>query len=61
VLWEICTGEVPQRPLRRINSLEDHPNEAPAEVEALIDRCLATEPANRPKMQEVYQILSRDL
>lgn len=57
VLWEICTGEVPHRPLRRINTLPGEPDEAPPEVGNLIYRCLATVPYERPKMQEVYQKL----
>lgn len=56
VLWEICTGEIPQKPLRHVND-KAHPREAPKEVGHLIEKCLSTEPSHRPTMQEAYLAL----
>ena len=53
VLWEICTGEVPKRGhLRRLKD-----EEAPEQVSELVWRCLDSDPAKRPSMQEAFTVL----
>ena len=49
ILWELSTNEQPQgRCLRALR-----PGEAPPEVAALMDRCLAQDPASRPTALEL--------
>lgn len=54
VIWELCTGEQPHgrqcRPL--------HPTEAPPPINELITRCRALNPAIRPSITEVYQVVA---
>jgi len=54
VLWEVCTGEAPvrgdMRPLRA-------PEDCPAEVVELYERCVAEDPELRPTAREVLDAL----
>ena len=54
VLWELCTGEQPERGRMRAIHV---PEEAPAEVTALVARCLAVDPSARPSALELMQAL----
>lgn len=55
VLWEIVTGEIPQRGrLREVKT----PEECPLEVKKLIDACLSVDPISRPSAKDAYQTLS---
>lgn len=55
VLWEIVTGELPQRGrLREVKV----PEECPLEIKMLIDACLYVDPVSRPSAKEAYQIVS---
>ncbi len=51
VIWELCTGEEPQR--RHCRPIL--PDEAPTAVCDLVDRCRALDPATRPNISEVYR------
>ncbi|GAB4814549.1 hypothetical protein N2152v2_001595 [Parachlorella kessleri] len=51
VLWELVTCEVPQRGRMREPRV---PEECPAEVALLIDRCLAVSPSSRPSAKEAF-------
>lgn len=55
VLWEVCTGEAPvrgdMRPLRA-------PEDCPAEIVALYQRCVAEDPDVRPNAKELIEILA---
>ena len=51
VLWELSAGEPPP-PSRRLRPLEV-PEESPAEVAEIIDRCLEEEPRKRPTAREL--------
>ncbi|GAB4820647.1 hypothetical protein N2152v2_007693 [Parachlorella kessleri] len=55
-LWEVCTGERPQRGRMRPIAA---PEEAPAEIHDLQLRCVDSEPSERPSMREVCDILQR--
>ena len=56
VMWELVTGETPvrggMRPVRV-------PEECPAAVAALVQRCMAMAPADRPDADEVGRQLQR--
>ncbi|DBB04569.1 hypothetical protein WJX77_008736 [Trebouxia sp. C0004] len=55
ILWELITTEVPRRGrLRAIKA----PEECPAEIEQLIDLCLATDPRDRPTAKQAFDIIS---
>ncbi|KAL4424194.1 hypothetical protein ABPG75_001495 [Micractinium tetrahymenae] len=56
VLWEIATGELPSRGQMRELMV---PEDCPQEVAALINRCLASDPAARPSAVEVVELLSK--
>ena len=59
VLWELSTGEVPpdNRRLRPVVV----PDEAPAAVAAVMDRCLASDPAARPTAVELVDFFEDGL
>lgn len=54
VLWEVCSGEAPvrggMRPLRA-------PEDCPAEVADLYQRCVSEDPEDRPSAEELLDIL----
>ncbi|KAL3145136.1 hypothetical protein ABBQ38_001740 [Trebouxia sp. C0009 RCD-2024] len=54
ILWEIVTHEQPQR-----GGLRDCkvPQECPAEIDQLINQCLAHEPEDRPTAKEIYETI----
>lgn len=52
VLWEIVTGERPNRGKMRLPLV---PDECPEEVAALILECLSEAPAERPSAAEILQ------
>ncbi|KAA6422516.1 MAG: cytochrome P450 [Trebouxia sp. A1-2] len=55
ILWELITTEVPRRGrLRGIKA----PEECPAEIEQLIDLCLATDPKDRPTAKQAFDVIS---
>lgn len=55
ILYEIVTGEAPRnRQLREIRC----PEECPAEVRDVIERCRLRDPQQRPTAKEVYDVLS---
>ncbi|KAK9829800.1 hypothetical protein WJX72_007980 [[Myrmecia] bisecta] len=54
VLWEIVTGKKAKRGERRTPRV---PRECPQEVADLIERCCAFDPADRPSIKEVIEIL----
>lgn len=54
VLWEIVTGE---RPLRGQTRELRVPEECPPEVDALISRCMAADPAARPSAKDIHEAL----
>jgi hypothetical protein len=54
VLWEICTGEVPQR--GRLRDIRV-PEECPAEVRELVLECLETRPSMRPSALQIVERL----
>ncbi|KAL3148304.1 hypothetical protein ABBQ38_013768 [Trebouxia sp. C0009 RCD-2024] len=54
ILWELITTEVPRR--GRLRAIKV-PEECPAEIEQLIDLCLATEPADRPTAKQAFDII----
>ncbi|KAL4431038.1 hypothetical protein ABPG75_006294 [Micractinium tetrahymenae] len=56
VLWEIITGERPQRGRLRSPKV---PDECPREVADLLDRMLSQDPAERPTAPEVLQELGQ--
>lgn len=53
ILWEICTGEKPQRGLLR--SLEPH--EAPEEIDRLINSSIQENCDERPTMHEFLKVV----
>jgi hypothetical protein len=54
VVWELCTGEPPVRgELRELRA----PDECPAQMAALVRRCLDADPDARPAAAEVLQLL----
>ncbi|GAB4813247.1 hypothetical protein N2152v2_000293 [Parachlorella kessleri] len=54
VLWEICTGETPSRgQLRTI----EVPGECPPEVHDLCERCMASDPRDRPSAKDIVLAL----
>ena len=54
VLWELCTGERPdRRALRRIQV----PQEAPAGLVKMISRCHQVAPEDRPSAVELYDAI----
>ncbi|KAL4447629.1 hypothetical protein ABPG75_004848 [Micractinium tetrahymenae] len=55
-LWEIATGELPVRGQMRDPRI---PEECPPELDAIISRCLAADPAARPSAKELVQLLER--
>jgi serine/threonine protein kinase len=54
ILWELCTGE---RPTQRCLAPIAVPEQAPAAVAALVERCHRVDPAMRPDIGEVYRML----
>lgn len=56
VLWEICTGEIPQRGRMRDVQV---PSECPEEVANLINACLCYEAKDRPTASDAFVILDR--
>lgn len=54
VLWEVVTGEMPQRGARRMPRV---PQECSAEVLRLIQACNQADPAARPSAAEVVAVL----
>lgn len=55
ILYEIVTGEAPRnRHLREIRC----PEECPAEVRDVIERCRVRDPQQRPTAKKVYDVLS---
>ncbi|KAK9803730.1 hypothetical protein WJX73_008474 [Symbiochloris irregularis] len=54
VLWELCTSETPHRGRNRPVRV---PEECPASIAALIDRCQEFEPNDRPTAKEVVQAI----
>ena len=54
VLWEICTGEIPER--GRLRDIKV-PEECPEEVRALILECLETRPSMRPSALQIVERL----
>ena len=51
---QICTAEIPRRGfLRPLKAPED----APADVAALIVRCLEPEPSQRPNVSQILEVL----
>ena len=56
VIWELCTGEEPQR--RHCRPIV--PTEAPIAVCNLVDRCRLPDPAARPSIGEVYREISQN-
>lgn len=53
ILWELCTGETPNRNRRAIRV----PDEAPQSVCDLISMCSESKPSNRPTAAEVHAAL----
>ena len=56
IMWEVCSHEQPAR--GRMRELKV-PEECPAEVDALITRCLSEDPEQRPTAKEAYDILKQ--
>lgn len=56
VLWELCAGEHPMRGRNRPLRV---PEDCPAEVADLYERCTAEDPAQRPTAREVVEQLTR--
>ncbi|KAG7667074.1 putative serine/threonine-protein kinase [Nannochloris sp. 'desiccata'] len=54
VLWEICTGEIPER--GRLRDIRV-PEECPEEVRALVLECLETRPSMRPSALQIVERL----
>lgn len=54
VLWEICTGEIPER--GRLRDIKV-PEECPEEVRALVLECLETRPSMRPSALQIVERL----
>lgn len=54
IMWEVCSHEQPAR--GRMRDLKV-PQECPAEIDALITRCLSENPEQRPTAKEAYDIL----
>lgn len=54
ILWEIVTHEQPSR-----GNLRDCkvPQECPAEIDQLIDQCLAQDPEERPTAKDIYETI----
>ena len=54
ILWEIVTHEQPSR-----GNLRDCkvPQECPAEIDQLINQCLAQDPEERPTAKEIYETI----
>ena len=54
ILWEIVTHEQPHR-----GGLRDCkvPQECPAEIDKLINQCLAHEPEERPTAKDIYETI----
>ena len=55
MLWEIVTGERPQRGHMRLPVV---PQECPAQVAELIQRCTALDPTQRPTAQQLIRELA---
>ena len=56
VLWELVTGETPVRGSMRAVRV---PEECPAAVATLIQRCMAEAPADRPDADDIGRQLQR--
>ena len=56
VLWELVTGETPVRGSMRAVRV---PEDCPAAVAALIQRCMAAAPADRPNAHGICQQLQQ--
>lgn len=56
IMWEVASHEQPAR--GRMRNLRV-PQECPAEVDALINRCLSEDPENRPTAKEAYGTLKQ--
>ncbi|KAK9804917.1 hypothetical protein WJX72_011872 [[Myrmecia] bisecta] len=54
ILWEICTGLVPQRGQMRSVRV---PEECPAAIADLIERGMDSDPDNRPTAKEIVKVL----
>lgn len=55
VLWEVCTGEAPVRGVMRPLQA---PQDCPAEVVELYQRCIAEDPDERPTAEEILELLA---
>lgn len=54
IMWEVVSHEQPSR--GRMRDLKV-PQECPAEVNDLINKCLSEDPINRPTARETYDVL----
>lgn len=54
IMWEVTSHEQPAR--GRMRDLKV-PQECPAEINDLINRCLSEDPAHRPSAREAYDVL----
>ncbi|KAK9846855.1 hypothetical protein WJX84_007905 [Apatococcus fuscideae] len=55
VLWEVLTGEVPERgKLRALRA----PGDCPEEIAAIVERCMDSDPDARPTTLELFECLT---